>query len=148
MERDLLKNSRPTLRRSPVKYGMIEQMRQQHPVPLMCWLLGVSTSGYHAWRKKLPPSLRAQQEPRLEAQGWAAHQRSRETFGPERLQKDSANRGVQISVHRIKRLQKKLGLRCKQKRKFKATTNSTHNLPFAPNILDQDFSASAPNQAW
>lgn len=46
------------------------------------------------------------------------------------------------------RLRTKLGLRCKQKRKFKATTNSTHDLPVAPDILDQDFRASASNQAW
>ena len=78
----------------------------------------------------------------------AAHERSRQTFGPERLQKDLANHGVQIGVHRIKRLRAKLGLRCKQKRKFKALINSTHNLPVAPNILDRDFSVSAPSQAW
>ncbi len=130
-----------------MRYGVIEQMRQQYPVPPMCRFLGVSTSGYYAWRKR-PPSMRAQQEPRYEAQVRAAHERTRETFGPERLQKELADRGVQIGVHRIKRLRTKLGLRCKQKRKFKATTNSTHNLPVAPNILDQDFSASEPNQAW
>ncbi len=108
-----------------MRYGVIEQMRQQYPVPPMCRFLGVSTSGYYAWRKR-PPSMRAQQEPRYEAQVRAAHERTRETFGPERLQKELADRGVQIGVHRIKRLRTKLGLRCKQKRKFKATTNSTH----------------------
>ncbi|MGF6921668.1 transposase InsO family protein [Paraburkholderia sp. 40] len=78
----------------------------------------------------------------------ATHERTRETFGPERLQNDLAHRGVQIGVHRIMRLRTKLGLRCKQKRKFKATTNSTHDLPVAPDILDRDFRASASNQAW
>ena len=53
----------------------------------MCGLLGVSTSGYYAWLKR-PPSSRTQQEPRLEAEGLVAHQRTRETFGAERLQKD------------------------------------------------------------
>lgn len=130
-----------------MKYDVIEQMRHHYPVPPMCRLLGVSVSGYYAWRKR-PLSLRAQQELQLEAQVRAAHERTRQTFGPERLQKDLANHGVEIGVHRIKRLRAKLGLRCKQKRKFKATTNSTHDLPVAPNILDQDFSASAPNQAW
>src|SRR3954453_20987293 len=122
-------------------------MRQQYPVPPMCRFLGVSVSGYYAWRKR-PLSLHDQQEPRLEAQVRAAHERTRETFGAERLQKELSNCGVQIGVHRIKRLRTKLGLRCKQKRKFKATTNSKHNLPVAPNILDQDFGVSAPNKAW
>src|ERR1700712_3465553 len=121
-------------------------MRHHYPVPPMCRFLGVSVSGYYAWRKR-PLSLRAQRELQLEAQVRAAHERTRQTFGPERLRKDLANHGVQIGVHRIKRLRAKLGLRCKQKRKFKATTNSTHDLPVRPNILDQDFSASAPNQA-
>lgn len=129
-----------------MKYGVIEQMRQDYPVPPMCRLPGVSTSGYYAWRKR-PPSSRAQQEPRLEAE-ILAHQRTRETFGVERMQKDLIEHGVQVGVHRIKRLRRKLGLRCKQKRKFKATTNSKHDLPVAPNRLNQDFSVSAPNQAW
>ena len=83
-----------------MKYGVIEQMRQDYPVPPMCRLLGVSTSGYHAWRKR-PPSSRTQQEPRLEAEILAAHQRTRETFRVERLQKDLVEHGVQVGVHRI-----------------------------------------------
>lgn len=72
-----------------MKYGVIEQMRQQYPVPPMCRFRAVSISAYYAWRKR-PLLLRAQQESRLEAQVRAAHERTRETFGPERLQKDLA----------------------------------------------------------
>ena len=108
---------------------------------------GVSASGYYAWRRR-KPSLRAQQEPRLVAEIQAAHRRTRETCGPERLQKDLAEHGVQVGLHRIRRLRKKLGLRCKQKRKFKAATNSKHNLPLAPNLLEQRFAAEAPDQVW
>ncbi len=78
----------------------------------------------------------------------AAHQRTRESFGPERLQQHLEERGVRIDVHRIRRLRRKLGLRSKQKRRFKATTNSKHGLPVVPNLLNQDFSETAPNQAW
>jgi putative transposase len=67
-----------------VKCGVIEQTRQDYPVPPMCRLLGVSVSGYYAWRKR-SPSLRAQEEPGLEAEVLAAHQRTRESFRPERL---------------------------------------------------------------
>mgnify|MGYP003344229246 CR=1 FL=1 len=102
---------------------------------------------YYAWGKR-PASVRRRAEPRLEAEIQAAHQRTRETFGPERLQKELAGRGVQVGVHRIKRLRRKLGLRCRQKRKFKATTNSRHDLPVAPNLLNQSFAVAAPNQAW
>lgn len=56
--------------------------------------------------------------------------------------------GMQIGVYRIKRLRRELGLHCKQKRKFKATTNSAHSLPVADNLLAQDFTVTAPNQVW
>jgi len=79
----------------------------------------------------------------------AAHKRTRETCGPERLQRDIIeNEGVQVSVHRIKRLRRELGIRYRQKKKFKATTNSNHSLPVAPNLVDQNFTATAFNQIW
>jgi putative transposase len=113
----------------------------------MCRVLDVSTSGYYAWHGR-KPSRHAQQEPRLEAEIRAAHRRTRETCGPERLQKDLAEHGVEVGLHRIRRLRKELGLRCKQKRKFKATTDSKHNLPIAPNLLDQRFTVDAPDRVW
>lgn len=83
----------------------------------------------------------------MEAEIRAAHRRTRETYGPERLQKDLAEHGVQVGLHRIGRLSKKLGLRCKQNGKFKATTDSKHNLPFVPNLLEQYFTAEASYQS-
>ena len=130
-----------------MKYGVVEQMRQNWPVPSMCRLLEVSVSGYYAWRTRAP-SQRAQRQPRLETEILAAHQRTRETFGPERLQRDLAGHGVEIGVHSIKRVRQQLGLRCRQKRKFKATTNSQHALPIAPNLLNQNFKVGAPNRVW
>jgi len=59
-----------------------------------------------------------------------------------------ADHGIQTSLYRIKRIRRKLGLRCKQKRKFKATTNSSHALPLAPNLLDRQFAVATPNCAW
>lgn len=53
-----------------------------------------------------------------------------------------------MGLHRIRRIHKKLGLRCRQKRKFKATTDSRHNLRVAPNLLDRQFAVTAPNKAW
>ena len=130
-----------------VKYAQINELRQQHPVAAMCRLLNVSENGYHAWRQR-PPSVRARENIRLKTEIKAAHQRTRETYGPGRLQSDLADHGVQASVYRIKRIRTELGLRCKQKRKFKATTNSKHALPLSPNLLKRQFSMSAPNQAW
>lgn len=130
-----------------MKYGRIDSMRQKHPVAAMCRVLDVSESGYHAWRNR-SPSPRARENSRLETDIKVAHQRTRETYGPERLQADLADHGIKVGVHRIKRIHTKLGLRCKQKRKFKATANSKHNLPVAPNLLDRQFAVAAPNKAW
>jgi len=130
-----------------VKYERNEHLRHQHPAALLCRVMDVSESGYHAWRKR-PPSIRQQEALRLETEIRAAHQRTRETYGPQRLQSDLADHGVVVSIDRIKRIRRKLGLRCKQKRKFKATTDSRHALPVAPNLLARQFGADAPNRAW
>jgi transposase InsO family protein len=122
-------------------------MRLRYSIPQMCRVLGVSPSGYYRWLKR-KPSKRAQEEGRLEVEIKAAHQRTRETFGPERLQHDLAGHGVKAGVCRIRRIRKKLGIRCKQKKKFKATTDSKHTLPVAENLVNQQFKAVAPKQIW
>jgi transposase InsO family protein len=122
-------------------------LRLQYPVPLLCSVLDVSDSGYYAWRKR-SPSRRAQEEARLEVEIMAAHRRTRETYGPERLQEDLAAHGVPVGIHRIKRLRRKLNLRCRQKKRFKATTDSRHSLPVAANLLAQKFDAPAPGRIW
>ena len=130
-----------------MKYGRIDELRQAYPTAAMCRVLEVSESGFHAWRKR-PPSKRAQANARLELEIKAAHERTRQTYGPERLQADLADNGVQVGISRIRRIRKKLGLRCRQKKKFKATTDSKHNLPVAPNLLERQFAVAAPNKAW
>ena len=71
----------------------------------------------------------------------AAHQSTRQTYGTERLQRDLAAHGVRVGVHSIKSLSRKLGLRCKQRRKFKVTTDSRHSLQVAEKLLEQRFEA-------
>jgi transposase InsO family protein len=125
----------------------MDQMRLDYPLGMLCRMLGVSASGFHA-SKGRGPSRRAREEGRLEIEIRAAHKRTRETYGPERLQRDLAAHGVRVGVHRIKRLRRKLDLRCKQRRKFKVTTDSRHNLPVAENLLGQQFQSEAPSLAW
>lgn len=77
-----------------------------------------------------------------------AHTRNRETYETLRLQAELASDGIIIGRDRLARLRREMGLHCKQKRKFKATTNSNHNLPVVPNLLEQTFAAERPNQVW
>jgi len=125
----------------------MKEMRLHYPVPLMSRIFDVSASGYYAWIKR-PPSKRAREDARLEVEIKAAHTRTRRTCGPERLQHDLAEHGVQAGVCRIKRIRKKLGIRCKQTKKFTVTTDSRHSLPVAENLLAQQFEAATPNSVW
>jgi len=121
--------------------------RLQFPVKVMSRVFEVSRSGYYDWLNRTP-SARAQENERLKVAIRVAHARTRESYGARRLQLELAADGFVAGRDRIDGLRKELGLRCKQKRKFKATTNSNHALPVAENLLDQTFSATRPNQVW
>lgn len=125
----------------------MRELRLRYTVPFIKRVLNISSSGYYAWQDR-PLSKRDQEEMRLEVDIKAAHKRTRQTYGSERLQYDLAEQGVRVGICRIKRIRKKLGLRCKQKRKFKATTNSRHRLPIAENLLAQQFKVYEPNKVW
>jgi transposase InsO family protein len=125
----------------------MKEMRPYYSVPLMSRVFEVSVSGYYAWIGR-PPSNRSREEARLEVEIKAAHKRTRQTCGPERLQHDLADHGVQVGVCRIRRIRKKLGIRCKQTKKYTVTTDSRHTLPVAANLLAQQFEAATPNSVW
>jgi putative transposase len=126
---------------------MIKELRLQYPVPLVSRLLDVSISGFYAWVDR-PFSKRDRENLRLELEIKAAHQRTRGTYGPERLQHDLKDNGVQVSIYKVRSIRMKLGIRCLQKRKFKVTTHSDHHLPVAENILNRNFDVYQPNKVW
>ena len=111
----------------------MKQMRLSYPIPMVSRILKVSSSGFYAWLDRAP-SRWAKEEMRLEAEIKAAHSRTRQTYGAERLQHELASHGVTVGICRLKRIRRKLGLCCRQKRKFRATTDSNHRLPVVGNI--------------
>jgi putative transposase len=121
--------------------------RLNYPVKVMSRVLEVSRSGFYAWLKR-KPSCRKQENAKLEVAIRAEHKVSRETYGPLRLQKSLKAKGFRAGRDRIGRLRKEMGLSCRQKRKFKATTDSKHSRPVFQNLLNQDFDAYMPNQVW
>jgi putative transposase len=125
----------------------MKQWRLHFPVKIMSRLFEVSRSGFYTWLKR-EPSRRALEDERLKVAIKAAHKRTRESYGARRLQPELAADGFIAGRDRIARLRRELGIRCRQKRKFKATTNSNHSLPVAENLLNQTFMASAPNEVW
>ena len=124
---------------------MMKQLRLDYPTSVLSRMLVVSASGYYAWVDR-PPSKRAREEVRLELEIKAAHKRTRQTYGPERLQRDLAEHGVRVGIGRIKRIRKKFGIRCKQKRRFKATTQSRHRLSVAENVWASSERSTGPTQ--
>ncbi len=125
----------------------MKELRLEYPVLFLRRILSVSSSGYYSWIAR-PLSKWAREEARLEVEIKAADKRTRQTYGPERLQYDLAEHNVRVGICRIKRIRKKLGIRCKQKRRFKVTTDSKHTLPVAKNVLGQQFKVYEPNKVW
>ena len=131
-----------------MKYAMINQLRNQHPISRLCILLDVAKSGYQAWRsgKVIPP--RKLEDLRLLVAIKAAPQRGRGIYGPKKIRDELAGQGIVVGLNRIKRLRTLHGIRCTHKKKFRVTTDSKHNLPIAPHLLDRQFVREAPNQVW
>ncbi|MBI5524075.1 MAG: IS3 family transposase, partial [Desulfarculus sp.] len=119
----------------------------QFPVQRMCRVLEVSTSAYYAWRGR-PESRRVREDRRLLVQIQAIHSAKRGTYGSPRIHAELKAQGLRLGEKRVARLMRAGGIQAKQKRKFKATTDSKHAHPVAPNLLGRDFEADAPNQKW
>lgn len=128
---------------------MINELRREYPGRVLCRVLEVSASGFHAWLTRAP-SRRALARERLKLAAQAAHHRTRGTYGAERLRKELAADGFRVSLGTVKRVRRELGLRCVQrKRRLRVqTTDSGHRLPVAPNLLAQEFKADRPDEVW
>jgi putative transposase len=131
-----------------VRYATIDQLRNEHPVSRLCALLDVAKSGYQAWSAGKVSPRRKLEDMRLLVAIRAAHQRGRGTYGPKKILDELADQGIVAGLNRIRRLRTLHGIRCTHKKKFRVTTDSKHNLPVAPNLLDRQFVRSAPNQVW
>jgi transposase InsO family protein len=117
------------------------------PVSFMCKIFEVSSSGYYAWRKR-DNSEREMMELSLVHKIEQIHHGSRETYGSPRVLRVLRGLGESCNKTKVERLMKKNGIRAKTKRKFRQTTDSKHNLPVVPNLLERNFSPEKANQVW
>jgi putative transposase len=113
----------------------------------MCHALDVSRSAYYAWLTG-PKSEREMANEVLLKSIRNAHRKSRRTYGSRRVHKQLVADSQECSKNRVARLMRKDGIRAKTKRKFRATTNSKHNLPVAENLLNRQFQVEEPNKVW
>ncbi len=130
-----------------MKYGFIRDHAQRWPVVHQCRLLKVQRSAYYDWRNQ-PGKVIAPEELALRRRMKELFRASRDSLGSRTLAKNLRDEGFKIGRDRARRLMKVLNLKVKQKRKYKVTTDSKHTLPVAENVLNRQFSPTAPNQAW
>jgi putative transposase len=130
-----------------MKFRLIDTAKEEFPVQRMCDVLGVSPSGYFAWRGR-PACHRQQQDLIFLASIRSAFTSSHGTYGSPRMTRELQGEGLAIGRRRTARLMGENGLNARQKRRFKRTTDSHHDLPIAHNLLGQDFTAGHPNQKW
>ena len=131
-----------------MKYRFIENHSSEFSVKKMCEVFQVSRSAFYEWRQG-HDSHRQKDDVTLLALIRAIFSDSRQTYGHRRI-KRVLNKQYHRSVsnQRVRRLMAEAGLVPVQTRRFKATTNSKHNLPVAPNLLEQNFTAAKPGEKW
>ena len=125
----------------------MKRNQADYPVVTLCRLLGVSTSGYYAWRSR-PPSGRTQSDARLIERMRTLHQRSRGTYGVPRILEDLQEEGERINHKRVARLMRSAGLAGISRRKgFKTTVRDRGARP-APDLVQRSFTAERPDRLW
>ncbi len=130
-----------------MKYIFIEKHRSSFAVEKMCRVLKISKSGYYAWRDK-PKSKRGLANEKLDHHIKAIYKKNKGSYGSPRITKALNEQGILCSENRVADRMRKNDIKAKTKKRFKVTTNSKHNHPIAPNLLNQDFAAYNPNQIW
>lgn len=130
-----------------MRFAFIAVEKACFPVRLLCRVLEVSRAGFYAWQGRAP-SPHAQADERLGLEIAAIHAESRQRYGSPRVHVELGARGHRASRKRVARLMRQRGLAGRRRRRFRATTDSGHTFPVAPNVLDRQFAQPAPDVAW
>lgn len=132
-------------------FKLIEAERASFSVPLMCRLLGVSRSGYYAWRDRAP-SRRDRADAQLTERIEIIHERSRGTYGAPRVHAElRLGEGIRCGRKRVARLMRKAGLQgCCRGRRVLTTTHGAQRTPFAPDLVERNFTPASlvPDRLW
>jgi transposase InsO family protein len=121
--------------------------RGEFRIGTMCEVLGVSRSGYYAWRRR-PRSQRDETNAALTETIRDLHEESRRIYGSPRIYAALRRRGIACGRHRVARLMREEGIRSKTKRRFRYIATKREETPAAPNRLERCFTAAHPNRVW
>jgi putative transposase len=130
-----------------MRFQLVDRAKKDFPVHRLCKVLGVSQSGYFAWKDR-PASRRQREDMILLAHVRSAFALSNGAYGSPRMTRELHDRGLAVGRRRTARLMRENGLIARQKRRFKRTTDSDHGFPVAPNLINQNFVAMGRNQKW
>jgi putative transposase len=130
-----------------MSFALIDAKKADVPVQTACAVLGVSASGYYAWKNR-EASSRQRRDLVLLAHIRSEYATSNETYGSPRMHAELKENGLAVGLHRVARLMSENGMKARQKTRWKKTTDSDHGGPVAINVLAQDFTAKAPDQKW
>jgi putative transposase len=134
-----------------MKYAFIQRHRRVWPIRVQCRVLGVSVSGYHQHlaRRRESAGRRHLSEEALLVHVRAVYAENGGAYGWPRIWRELRNRGVGVGKQRVQRLMQQHGIGARGKRRFRVTTtDSRHDLPIAPNLLNRNFTVSVPDQVW
>jgi putative transposase len=132
-----------------MRFAWIESHENDWPVELLCRVLNVTRGGYYDWLSQPDLTLTEQRGEELLGRICLVHESSRQTYGSPRVTAELNAAGMKICRNTVAKWMQKAGLRPRRRRKFvPTTTDSSHGFPIAPNRLDRDFAASAPNRKW
>jgi transposase InsO family protein len=130
-----------------VKFAFIDEEKATWPVGAMCHVLAVSRSGFYAWKGR-PTSPRALEDAQLVVDIKAAHKAGRGNYGSPRVLRALRKQGKRIGKKRVERLMRVEGIAGRKRKKFCVTTDSRHDDPIAPNVLQRNFETPVPNAVW
>ncbi len=130
-----------------MRFRAIRRYEAEYPVRLMCRVLEVSRGGYYAWRRR-GESRREARDRQLLGQIREIHATHRRVYGSPRIYAELRSRGIHCGRNRVARLMREHGIRARGARRFRATTQSDHAYPVAPNLLAREFRAEEANQRW
>jgi putative transposase len=133
-----------------VKYAFIQSHRRVWPISVQCRVLEVSVAGYpeHFVRRASDAQRRHLSDDALLVHIKAIHAETQGGYGWPRTWKELLARGIRVGKERVQKLMQLHGIRAKGKRRFKVTTDSNHDVPIAPNLLDRQFTVAEPDKVW
>ena len=125
----------------------MEALQNEYRVRVLCETLRVSVSGYYAWKKR-PMSQHQREDQQLAERIHTVYDACRQVYGSPRIHAELRDQGISVSRKRVARLMREQGLSAARRRHRTITTHSEAGARVAPNVLDQDFSATCPNEKW